>query len=60
MKRVLVSEVGDLKRELVYFGDTINVAAGLQSLCKEEGAERWSHRRCIELCSTRRNYNLAD
>jgi adenylate cyclase len=35
--RVLVSEVGDLKRELVYFGDTINVAAGLQSHCKEVG-----------------------
>ncbi|MFT6914220.1 MAG: adenylate cyclase [Motiliproteus sp.] len=34
---VLVSEVGDLKRELVYFGDTINVAAGLQSHCKEAG-----------------------
>lgn len=35
---VLVSEVGDLKRELVYFGDTINVAARLQSHCKEVGA----------------------
>lgn len=34
---VLVSEVGDLKRELVYFGDTINVAAGLQAHCKEAG-----------------------
>lgn len=34
---VLVSEVGDLKRELVYFGDTINVAAGLQAHCKEVG-----------------------
>ncbi len=34
---VLVSEVGDLKRELVYFGDTINVASGLQSHCKEVG-----------------------
>ncbi|MEH6650336.1 MAG: adenylate/guanylate cyclase domain-containing protein [Motiliproteus sp.] len=34
---VLVSEVGDLKRELVYFGDTINVAAGLQGHCKEAG-----------------------
>ncbi len=34
---VLVSEVGDLKRELVYFGDTINVAAGLQSHCKVVG-----------------------
>ncbi|MCW8887086.1 MAG: adenylate/guanylate cyclase domain-containing protein [Motiliproteus sp.] len=28
--RVLVSEIGDLKRELVYFGDTINTAAALQ------------------------------
>ncbi len=36
---VLVSEVGDQKRELAYFGDTINVAAGLQQQCKEYKAE---------------------
>ena len=32
---VVVSEVGDDKREIVYFGDTVNTAARLQSLCKE-------------------------
>lgn len=35
---ILVSEIGDLKRELVCFGDTINVSARLQSHCKELGA----------------------
>jgi len=35
---VVVSEIGDLKRELVYFGDAINVAAGLQAHCKAVGA----------------------
>ena len=34
---VLVSEIGDLKRELVYFGDSINTAAALQNQCKIEG-----------------------
>ncbi|MCW8885249.1 MAG: adenylate/guanylate cyclase domain-containing protein [Motiliproteus sp.] len=34
---VLVSEIGDLKRELVYFGDSINTAASLQNQCKIEG-----------------------
>jgi len=33
---VVASEVGDDKREIVYFGDTINIAARLQSLCKEK------------------------
>ncbi|MDH3695121.1 MAG: adenylate/guanylate cyclase domain-containing protein [Gammaproteobacteria bacterium] len=33
---VVASEVGDEKREIVYFGDTINTAARLQSLCKEK------------------------
>jgi len=31
---VVVSEVGDDKREIVYFGDTVNTAARLQDLCK--------------------------
>lgn len=30
----VASEVGDDKREIVYFGDTINTAARLQDLCK--------------------------
>lgn len=33
---VVASEVGDEKREIVYFGDTVNTAARLQSLCKEK------------------------
>lgn len=31
---VVVSEVGDDKRDIVYFGDTINTAARLRELCK--------------------------
>lgn len=33
---VVASEVGDEKREIVYFGDTVNTAARLQSLCKDK------------------------
>lgn len=36
---VVASEVGDDKREIVYFGDTINTAARLQSLAKERGVD---------------------
>lgn len=32
---VVVSEVGDDKREIVYFGDTINTAARLEQMCKD-------------------------
>jgi adenylate cyclase len=35
--QVVAGEVGDDKREIVYFGDTINTAARLQSLCKDKG-----------------------
>ena len=34
---VVASEVGDNKREIVYFGDTVNTAARIQSLCKTLG-----------------------
>ncbi len=34
---VVAGEVGDDKREIAYFGDTINTAARLEALCKTEG-----------------------
>ena len=33
---IVASEIGDDKREIVYFGDTINTTARLQALCKEK------------------------
>ncbi len=36
---VVASEVGDEKREIVYFGDTINTAARLGQACKELGRD---------------------
>ncbi|OMH31791.1 adenylate/guanylate cyclase domain-containing protein [Motiliproteus sp. MSK22-1] len=33
--KVIASEVGDHKREIVYFGDTINTASRIQKACKE-------------------------
>ena len=32
---VVISECGDSRRQVAYFGDTMNVAARLQALCKE-------------------------
>ena len=34
---VVVSEVGDIKREISFSGDTINTTARLESLCRDEG-----------------------
>ena len=34
---VAISECGDSRRQIAYFGDTVNVAARLQEHCKEEG-----------------------
>ncbi|MEK6152507.1 adenylate/guanylate cyclase domain-containing protein [Flavobacteriaceae bacterium 3-367] len=36
---VTVTEVGEIKREIAYHGDTINVAARLQDQCNRLGAE---------------------
>jgi class 3 adenylate cyclase len=36
---VVASEVGDQRREIMFFGDTVNVAARLQALCKELGQD---------------------
>jgi class 3 adenylate cyclase len=34
---VVISECGDSRRQVAYFGDTVNVAARLQEHCKEVG-----------------------
>lgn len=36
---VVASEVGEDKREIVYFGDTVNTAARLGAACKDLGAD---------------------
>lgn len=36
---VVASEVGEAKREIVYFGDTVNTAARLCAACSEVGAD---------------------
>ena len=36
---VVAGEVGDQRREIMYFGDTINVAARIEALCKRERRE---------------------
>jgi adenylate cyclase len=37
--RVVVSEIGDIKREIVFHGDTMNTTARILSECKPLGAE---------------------
>ena len=36
---VVVSQLGDLKREIVFSGDAVNAAARIQGLCKELGRD---------------------
>jgi len=35
MGKVTVVEVGDIKRDIAYHGDTLNTAARIQSVCNE-------------------------
>ena len=35
--KITVAEVGDIKREIAYHGDTINTAARIQSVCNTYG-----------------------
>ncbi len=42
---VVVSECGDAKRQIAYFGDTMNVAARLCDFSKAAGEEAWWPRR---------------
>lgn len=37
--RVVVSQLGDIKREIVFSGDAVNTASRIQSLCRELGAD---------------------
>lgn len=36
---VIATDVGQIKSEIVYHGDVLNVAARLQSMCKDEGCD---------------------
>lgn len=45
---VVASEIGDSKREIVYFGDTINTAARLCSACKDTGSDALISAQLIE------------
>ena len=37
--KIVMAEVGEIKREIAYHGDTINTAARIQGACNEFGAE---------------------
>lgn len=37
--RVVVSQIGDVKQEIVFSGDPVNVAARIQALCRPLGVD---------------------
>ena len=41
---VVTGEMGSVKREIVFLGDTVNTAARIQELCRETGEDRKSTR----------------
>ncbi|MEM1055299.1 MAG: adenylate/guanylate cyclase domain-containing protein [Bacteroidota bacterium] len=46
---VVTSEIGELKKDIVYSGDTVNVAARIEGQCHAQGARLLSSQEALEL-----------
>ncbi|HEX2617894.1 MAG TPA: adenylate/guanylate cyclase domain-containing protein, partial [Flavobacteriales bacterium] len=47
---VVAVEIGDIKREVAYHGDTINTAARIQAMCNEFGRSLMASEELVKLC----------
>jgi len=57
---IVTTEVGELKREISYHGDTINTAARIQGLCNEFDAELLISSAVYELTERKSEVNFID
>lgn len=55
---IIVAEVGELKREMAYHGDTINIAARLQEKCNELGKEMLVSAKLMQQLTTTKDYTF--
>ena len=56
--RVVITEVGQVKREIAYHGDTINTAARIQSLCNQLNANLLLSRSLKDILPATRDYEF--
>jgi adenylate cyclase len=57
---VVVAEVGDIKREIVYHGDTLNTASRIQSKCNEFNARLLISEKLHQLIEDDKGHELED
>ncbi|MEQ8562093.1 MAG: adenylate/guanylate cyclase domain-containing protein [Cytophagales bacterium] len=57
---VTVVEVGDIKRDLAYHGDTLNVAARLEKLCKTHNSDLIISNSVLDKIDHNQNYTFLD
>jgi adenylate cyclase len=55
---VTVTEIGDIKRDLAFLGDTMNTAARIQGLCNQFQADLLISDSLYELLGTHASINL--
>lgn len=56
--RVVITEVGQVKREIAYHGDTINTAARIQALCNKLGASLLLSKSLKDILPPTRDYEF--
>ncbi|MFT5724218.1 MAG: adenylate cyclase [Bacteroidia bacterium] len=57
---VVVAEVGDIKREIVYHGDTLNTASRIQNRCNDLNAQLLISENLYHFVKGAEGYNLED
>ena len=57
---VVIAEVGELKREISYHGDTLNTAARIQDMCNELSSQLLLPEKVYEIVKDSKEFNFED
>ena len=57
---VVITEVGDIKREITYHGDTVNTASRIQDMCNKLDAQMLIPEKLYNLVKNSSKYNFED
>jgi len=57
---VIITEVGDIKREITYQGDTLNTAARIQEKCNDLDAQLLIPESLYQLVTNKKDYQIDD
>ena len=58
MGKVTAVEVGDIKRDIAYHGDTVNTAARIQSVCNQFGSSFLTSQSIVSNSAIREFYEV--